>query len=59
LHEPSVSSYARLGWGTGLLSLQEQYRFPIFSNDYILKNMGEPFRVPDESAFKHFLSPTK
>jgi hypothetical protein len=31
------------------LSLQEQYSFPIFSDDYILKNMGEAFRIPDAS----------
>jgi len=39
------------------LSLQEQYRLSIFSDDYILKNMEEPFRVPVESAFSTFFRP--
>lgn len=28
-------------------SLQDQYPFPIFSNEYILKNMGEQLRFSD------------
>ena len=31
----------------GSLSLQEQYSFPIFSDEYIFKNMGEAFRLPN------------
>jgi len=31
-----------------ILSLQEQYRFPISSNGYIFRNEGEPFRIPHE-----------
>ncbi len=34
------------GWGG--LSLREQYSFPIFSDDYIFKNMGEAFRPPSQ-----------
>ena len=29
----------------GTRTLHSQYRFPIFSNDYIFKNKGEPFRA--------------
>jgi len=32
------------------LSLRERYRFPIFSNGYILENKGEPFRIPHGRA---------
>jgi hypothetical protein len=39
----------------GICSLQEQYRFPIFSSK-AFENMGKPFQIPNERTFMSFLS---
>lgn len=40
-----------LGGPNRTLSLQERYSFPIFSGEYIFKNMGETFLAPHGTIY--------